>query len=108
MQKGIMNREGLFRPDRVDSDFVVARTLLSGEECDLGELYVAVAEREFLDRAVRGIVALHAVTVQMRGDRNGQMKKLKQRLPKSLHYRIDPIWEQGGWADTEKFKLHGS
>lgn len=100
--------KGLFdewTPERklnyVNSDFIVAYSLLRSDICDFGKEYIKVANPEFLDRTMQGIVALRFGYVEPEDIEKGR-KRLEELLPKPLHQRIEPLRIRGGWVDPEK------
>jgi hypothetical protein len=105
LQLEIMTNDGLFRKDKVRSDFLVGYALLRSDFSNFGEDYLRAADPEFLDRTLRGIVALRFA--QRRGDYVPDVatgtERLKALLPRSVHDRIEPLRLEGGWVDYKKF-----
>ncbi|MFH1500904.1 MAG: hypothetical protein ABIE22_03070 [archaeon] len=104
LQEKIMTEEGMFRPEIVDSDFLVAYAILRTDFTPFGEQYIQAANPLFLERVIKGIVNLRFG----RSDTAKRIKKgegrLREILPESLHDRITPIREEADWADWEKFE----
>lgn len=87
----------------VNSDFVVAYSLLRLDFCEFGEEYVKVAHPTFLDRTLHGIVAMRFGRAETEEDIKNGIKRLEELLPKSLHLFIEPMREEGGWVDYRQF-----
>lgn len=105
LQKEIIDDDGIFRKNKVNSDFLVAYALLRSDFSSFGEDYVKVANSDFLDRTLQGIVALRFAKRRKDIDpsvENGT-RRLKQLLPSSLHNRIEPIRQKADWADYSLF-----
>jgi hypothetical protein len=98
---------GLFRTDRVDSDFLVAYAALRKDYTKYGGRYVEFLEVEnpaFLDRVMRAIVGIRfgaLVDETQQGTEKGT-RRLKKLLPESLHEKIEPLRLEGGWVDRKK------
>ena len=59
--------DGFFNKDIVNSDFIVAYSLLRSDFCDWGESYIQIVNSNFLERVVKGIVGMrfaHPVSIQ--------------------------------------------
>jgi len=99
IQATMMDCDGLFFPESVNSDYIVAYSFLRSDFCDFGEAYVGVANMEFLDRVVR------AVCWQRFGRTNDEVEirkgteRLMELLPVSLHERIEPLRLERGWFE---------
>lgn len=106
-----MNEEGLFDKDKIQSDFLFAYTLLRSDMCDFGEQYIEAANKPFLERVVKSIVALrfgqlerHAKIKNFSGIEIGIKQaeatdRLKQLLPKSLHTEIEFYKNERDWVE---------
>jgi hypothetical protein len=88
----------------VNSDFVVAYSLLRSDFCDYGEDYIGIANSAFLDRTLRGIVAMRFSEAETEDDIKKGKERLHQLLPKSLHERIEPMRLEDGWTSRKKFE----
>lgn len=88
---------------KVKSDFLVAYSLLRSDFCDFGEQYVGTANPLFLERTIKGIVALRFGVAKRQKDVDKGIERLKELLPGSIHYKIDPIRKEAGWADPNNF-----
>jgi hypothetical protein len=102
-----LDENGMFKPGTVDSNFVIAYAVLRTDKTNYGEEYAAHANPEFLNRVIKGIVA-----VRFGGESSDEgesadiergMKRLRELLPKSLHERIEPLRQEADWADYRKF-----
>lgn len=108
LQKELIEEDGLFNPRKVVSDFLMACSLLRSDFCDFGEDYAKTANSQFLERALRGIVWLRFGMKDgntTEGIEKGN-KRLRELLPKSLHERIEPLRQEGGWVDYKKFNRY--
>ncbi len=110
-QKDFMDERGVFNHKRIKSDFLVAYALLRSDFCGWGEDYARSANMSFLERTLRGIVALRFAkrgTVEgwypTKEDVEKGEARLRELLPKSIHNRITPLRLEGGWVDWEKFQ----
>ena len=112
IQEQLIDENGMFNPQDVHSDFCVAWSLLKSNFCSHGEEYVAVANPAFLDRTLRGIVAMRFARYRgNKPDTKEEIEKGRQRLfevlPRSLHDRIDPIRIEADWANPADFYYEG-
>ena len=98
-----MSSDGMFRKERVRSDFLVAYALLRSDFTSFGEDYAKIANSEFLERTLQGIVAMRFARLTEKNDIEKGLKRLKQLLPVSLHDRIDPLREKADWVDYKLF-----
>lgn len=100
----MIDENGMFRTDRVNSDFLVAYALLRRGMCDFGEEYVNAANPAFLERTLRGIVALRFSGKPMSDEKIEKGRnRLEGLLPKSVHHRIEPLRKEADWVDYMKF-----
>lgn len=105
LQKELVKEDGLFDPRKVNSDFLLAYSLLRSDFCNFGEDYIKAANPRFLERTLQGIVWLRF------GGKDGNTsesieagnRRLRELLPESLHNRIEPLRQEGGWVDYKKF-----
>jgi len=102
-QKDLIDENGMFRRKGVYGDFVVAYSLLRSDFCDYGENYVKIAEPSFLERTLKGIVAIRFARSDSEDDAKEGVQQLKGLLPKSVHDRIEPLRKEAGWVDYTKF-----
>ena len=102
LKKDVITKDGMFNKNKVMSDFVLGYSLLRSDFCGYGAEYVRVAEFSFLERTLRGIVALRFG----RSDTNTKqgVARLYELLPPVIHDRLEPLRREGGWADYTKFK----
>lgn len=105
----IIDERGLFIPEKVESDYLVAATFLRSDMCGFGEDYVRVANAEFIDRMMQAEVANRFAKRRGQTEELSQeqiekrITRLKVLLPKSLHDRIEPLRLQDNWVDWKKF-----
>lgn len=101
----IMDQEGLMRKDKVNSDYVVAYSLLRSDFCSFGEEYVKSANPSFLDRVVQGIVSMRFSDKPSDKTKiNERTDRLKELLPESLHAKISPIRKAADWPNYQEFR----
>lgn len=103
LEREIMTENGLFDPTKVRSDFLVAYALMRKDFTSFGEDYVKSANPEFLNRVMKGIVALrfaNAIDDQVH-NRRGRLYWL---LPKSVHDKIESLRQEADWASAEQFR----
>jgi len=101
----IMDQEGFMRKDKVNSDFIVAYSLLRSDFCFFGEEYVKSVNPQFLDRVVQGIVSMRfSDNPSDKNKINERTSRLKELLPESLHKRISTIREAADWPNYQDFR----
>ncbi len=105
LQKDIMKENGLFDESKVKSDFLVAYALMRNDLTKFGDDYVKIANPSFLERVVKGIVALFVGEITKEKIKEKNRTKLYKLLPKAIHYRIEPLIEEADWIDSSQFRL---
>lgn len=103
LQAEIMDEEGRFYPTRVNSDFVVAYALLRKDFTSFGEEYAQAANPAFLERVLKGIVAMRFARAKCEEDIERGTNRLKELLPEIVHDRIEPLRQEGDWVDYREF-----
>ena len=103
IHEDIIDENGLFKKEKVTSDFLVGYALLRSDFTPFGEDYARAANSAFLERVMKGIVALRFATAENEGEIEEGKKRLYKLLPKSLHDRIEPIRQEADWVDYKKF-----
>ena len=103
LEREIMAENGLFDPSKVKSDFLVAYALMRNDFTKFGDDYVKVANPEFLDRVMKGIVALRFARTKDEEIDSGR-NRLYELLPKAVHDRIEPLRQQADWVNPSLFK----
>jgi hypothetical protein len=104
LQKEMMDKTGMFKPEAVNSDFLVAYAFLRSDTCSWGEDYAKEANPNFLERVLKGIVALRfgrKLLDEQEIDKG--RKRLMELLPKRVHGRIEPLRIEADWVDYRKF-----
>jgi len=100
----IIDENGLFRREKVRSDFLVAYSLLRTDLSDFGEMYAGVAQPNFLDRTVKGITGMYFGQKGAEDqDRREIREEFRQILTPSVQDRVDYHLEQGDWVDHRQF-----
>lgn len=113
-QKDLMDEEGCFihkpvghdmnEDPGVNSDFMVAYSLITPEHSKWGEQYIKSTNPQFLERVVRGVVWTFFGDVLDDNELyQKRMNEIKKALYPVLHDRIEPIVEERGWVDKRKF-----
>jgi hypothetical protein len=95
----IMDENEMFRKNVVKSDFLVACALLRKDFCNFGEEYAKAANPEFLERVMKGIVAMRFARAENSEDVSSGKARLEELLPESLHSRIEPLRLKKDWVD---------
>ncbi|OGJ18540.1 hypothetical protein A3K73_05005 [Candidatus Pacearchaeota archaeon RBG_13_36_9] len=103
-QAETMDKEGMFYPTRVNSDFLVAYALLRKDFTPFGEEYAQAANPAFLERALKGIVAMRFAGAKGQSDVIKGTERLKELLPEIVHDRIEPLRQEGDWVDYKEFR----
>ncbi len=104
LEREIMIGNGLFDPTKVRSDFLVSYALMRKDFTSFGENYVKSANPEFLNRVMKGIVALRFANATNVQEIEEGRKRLHELLPKSVHDRIEPLRQEADWTDTKQFR----
>lgn len=105
IRRNFIDDNGMFN-EKINSDFVVAYSLLRSDFSDFAEQYLQVANPKFLERVLRAIVWMRfAPAINQQEIQDGK-KRLEELLPESLHDKIEPLRLEGGWVDRTKFRGH--
>ncbi|MFA5724276.1 MAG: hypothetical protein WC979_08525 [Candidatus Pacearchaeota archaeon] len=99
IHKEIMDENGMFRKNIVKSDFLVACALLRKDFCSFGNEYAEAANPQFLERVIKGIVAIRFAHTKTTEDVSRGKARLEELLPESLHSRIEPLRLERDWVD---------
>ena len=97
-----IDERGLFRRDRVRSDFVLATALMHGKYSQWGDNYIDVANPTFLDRVFKGIVAVDFARVPQE-KLESRLKEFHEVWPERFKQRLDSIRQEKDWVDYTKF-----
>lgn len=103
-EKEMIDERGLFNQKKVQSDFVVAYAVLRSDYCSFGGEYVKCANQNFLERVLRGIVWMRFGRCESFEEIKKGMARLRDFLPESVHERLEPLRQEGGWVDYKKFR----
>lgn len=103
-KEDIIDEQGLFKTDKVESDFLVAYSLLRSDMCDYGEEYIKAADEFFLERTLQGIVARRFARTKDQNEIEKSTRRLKELLPGSVHDKIEPLRQKAEWIDYESYK----
>ncbi len=94
LEREIMVENGLFNPNKVKSDFLVAYALMRRDLTSFGEDYVKAANPQFLDRVIKGIVDLRFKGTKDEQKINEGRARLYELLPQAVHDRIEPLRQE--------------
>jgi len=98
LQGEIMTEDGLFDSTKVKSDFLVAYALMRNDFTSFGEDYVKSANPEFLNRVLKGIVALRFAGRTEDSEIEQGKNRLYELLPESVHGKIEPLRQEADWT----------
>jgi len=98
LEKEIIIDKGLFNPEKVRSDFLVAYALMRNDFTNFGDDYVKTANPEFLNRVMKGIVALRFARAKDEEIDKGR-NRLYNLLPKAVHDKIEPLRQEADWVN---------
>ncbi len=101
--KEIAGENGLFDRAKVNSDFLVAYALLRSDICRFGRDYIRVANPNFLNRVVKGIVALRFAPAKGEGEIKIGTTRLQELLPEELHSQIESLRQERDWTKVRSF-----
>jgi len=104
IRKENMTENGLFNPNRVKNDFLVAYSLMRNDFTSFGEDYVKSANPKFLNRVMKGIVALRFAGVTTDSEIEKGRNRLYELLPKSVHDRIEFLRKEADWTNANQFR----
>ncbi len=103
LEEEVITENGLFDPTKVRSDFLVAYAIMRKDFTQFGEDYAKVANPDFLNRVIKGIVALRfagAKDKEIESKRNS----LYELLPKSVHEKIESARQESDWTYSGRFR----
>ena len=104
LQSEIIDEEGMFNPRKVNSDFLVAYAILRNDFTPFGEEYVRVANSNFLNRVLKGIVARRFAFIREEEKVGPGIKRLQELLPESVHEKLEILRQEKDWTDYTKFR----
>ena len=99
VREELIDENGLFKRNVVKSDFLVACALLRKDFCSFGNEYAEIANPQFLERVIKGIVAIRFAHAKTLEDVSRGNARLEELLPESLHSRIEPLRREKDWID---------
>ncbi len=112
-QEKYMLPTGLFNPQKTQNDFLLAYAALRSDKSTFGREYALAAKPSFLERVVKGIVAMRfgrfnydAQRPELAGeyaDQHDLLERLHTLLPVELHPQIEIHRSEGDGADPERF-----
>ncbi|MEN9625917.1 MAG: hypothetical protein RL557_245 [archaeon] len=111
VEREIMTDNGLFNPEKktdfpfrfkLTSDFVIAYTLLRNDTSSCGEEYAKAAHPAFLERVLKGIVALRFARLDETKEER-RMNRLYELLPQIVHQRLKPLREEADWTSPAQW-----
>ena len=98
-QKETIDENGMFKKEKVKSDFLVAYAVLRKDFTYFGDDYVKVVNNSFLERVLNGIVSLRFPQKdkeKLEDIKNGR-ERLMELLPESVHGRIELLRQKEDW-----------
>ncbi len=98
-----IDEDGMFKAEEVNSDYLVAYSLLRSDFCDYGEIYINFVNKPFLQRVMQAIVAQRFAREESKADIETGRERLKVLLPEALHEKIEPYRQKADWVDYTKF-----
>ena len=104
LKRDIIDKNGLFIRNKVKSDFIVAYSLLRTNLSSFGEMYVGVANPDFLDRTVQAITGMYFGQKGGEGHEEEMREDFRQSLTQSVQDKVDYYLEQRDWVDYKNFR----
>jgi len=92
LEKEIIDENGLFKVDKVNSDFLVAYALMRTDITPFGEDYIKAANPKFLDRVIEGVANLGFNNLTQKEEIETKRKTFYGILPKSIHEKFEKIY----------------
>ncbi|MBU3957713.1 MAG: hypothetical protein KKB25_01420 [Nanoarchaeota archaeon] len=89
LKEEVMDGNGLFKPEAVNSDFCVGYALLRNDMSPFGEEYSESCNPAFLDRVVEAAVSMRIGKAAAMGNIEKGKSRLKELLPSKLHDTIE-------------------
>lgn len=102
-QSSLMSANGMFRRDKVNSDFCVAYAALSSDMFKHSQEYARAAHQGFLERVVKGAVNMRFGRAEDEEAVQKGRARLVELLPEITHPMIDKYLAEKSWADKAKF-----
>ena len=103
LKEKTIDEEGLFRKNKVKSDFVLAAALVHGKNSSWGNDYIDTAHPEFLNRVFKGIVAIDFARTPPE-EFESIVKEFHEVWPERFCKRIEPIRQEADWVDYSRFR----
>lgn len=104
LKENLIDENGMFKRDKVESDFIMGWTLLCSAWSRWSEDYAKVANPKFLERTVKGLVNYcFAKRTDPKSIRQ-EIADFKTHLPEQFHSRIAPLVKEKDWPDYKEFK----
>ena len=102
MEINLIDSNGMFYPNKVEGDFSVGYGFLRSDTTNYGEHYAKVANPFFLERLMKGIVAVRFGDTKDGDEIKKGDARLRELLPECLHDRIEPLRQEHDWVDPKK------
>lgn len=103
-RKEMIDERGMFRKDKVQSDFVMAWTTLCSAWSKFGDEYARAANPEFLERTLKGLVNYCFYNRKTQESIAEGIAEFKANLPLIVHHRLEPLIEEKDWPDFNEFR----
>lgn len=97
----LIDNVGLFKKNKVKSDFLAAYVLLRKDINVFAEEYARAANPQFLEEVLEGIAALESRPKKREWEGK---KKAKDRYPDSVHERILELKKEANWVNSDNFE----
>ena len=104
LKTDLMDKEGVFNPKKVQSDFLLACYLLRSDHYDEHEAYAQAAHPAFLERTIHALVNMRFGRTTTDEEVQQGNARLREVLTPSLHDSIDKYRQQADWVDVKKFR----
>lgn len=98
-----MTKDGLFKPNKVDSDFLMAYAALRTDTWDYAKEYAREAHQQFLDRVVKGLVNVFFSDAKTEEKVKEKKKDITRILTPEVYPLIDYHLSKKDWINTKLF-----
>ncbi len=98
-----MTKEGLFKPNKVESDFLMAYACLRNDTWSFSQQYVKEAHPFFLQRVIQGLTSIYFAGAKTQEDETNMFSELSDILPREAHPSMHLYEAQKDWPKRELF-----
>lgn len=103
LKSELLDERGMFRKNKVRSDFLVAAGLMHQKYSPWGDEYIAAANPEFLRRAFKGIVAIDFADVSEQ-KAIARTNEFNAAWPEAFCKQLEALRKEKDWVDYPNFK----